>query len=121
MKFKLFELKRIIRKLIKEAQDVPTISSDLSPDENEFKSKFPTWSSRQAKQLKQESPNTIKFKQVAAILTKMGLTADAKYKKLMTQKLPEFIENIDPVDMFLAGPNDIANDFAEQVLGVKKD
>jgi len=121
MKFKLVELKKLIRKLVKEAQDTPTISSDLSADEKTLRDKFPTWGDPRAKELKRESPNTVKLKQVTAILTKMGLTADARHKKLVTQKLPGFIDDIDPVDVFIAEPGEIANKFAQQVLGVKRD
>jgi len=121
MRIKLNELRSFVRKIIKEAFDTPTMSSDLDPGEKELAAKFPKWGEPSKMNMKQDSPVSVKSKQVAAILAKKGLTADAAMKKKTTQQLQQFISQMDPGDMFVADPDEIANDFAAQVLGVKKD
>lgn len=121
MRIRLTELRTIIRGVLREAQDASTISSELSPDEKEFQEKYPKWGSPRAQKFKQSSPGSVKAKQVAKILAAKGLTADAGHKKAVTQQLLPFIEKMDPAELFIADPDDIATEFATQVLGVKKD
>lgn len=97
--------------------DRPTISSDLDPGEKELQAKYPHWGNPQAEKIGQESPAKVKMKQVAKILQAKGLTADAAAKKKVTNNLLPFIEKMDPTDMFAADPDEIANEFAAQVLG----
>lgn len=120
MRIKLIELRRIIRNVLKEVGDKPTISADLDPGEQELKAKYPKWGSPQAEKLKQDSPARVKAKQVAAILSKKGLTGDPAKQKKVVQDLLPFIEKMDPTDVFASDPDDIANAFAQQVLGVQK-
>ena len=101
--------------------DRPTVSSDLDPGEKEFMARYPHWGNPQAEKFKQDSPVTIKVKQVAKILQAKGLTADAAAKKKVTHDLLPFIEKMDPSDMFIADPDEIAQSFASEVLGTKKD
>jgi hypothetical protein len=123
MRIRLRELKNIIKKILREAYDTPTISSDLDPSEKEFQQKYPRWGSPHAKRdsVKHASPAEIKAKKVVAILQAKGLTANAEHKKKITQSLLSFIEKMDPGDMFVADADSIAADFAEDVLGVRRD
>jgi hypothetical protein len=128
MKIKLVELRKIIKTVMKEAQGASTISAQLDPNEKEYKSKFeksnqPVSRHRGAEGQKfgQDSPARVKTKQVAAILQKKGLAADAEHKKKITQMLPGFIEKIDPQEMFTMDADELATMFSSQVLGVNKD
>jgi hypothetical protein len=123
MHIRLAELRKVIRGVLKEAlpSDRPTISSELDPDEKELMAKYPHWGNPQAEKVKQASPAQVKAKQVAKILQAKGLTADAAHKKKVTYELLPFIEKMDPGDMFVADPDDIAVQFAAEVLGVKQD
>ena len=121
MRIKLVELRRIIRNVLKEVGDKPTISADLDPGEQELKAKYPKWGSPQAEKIKQDSPAKVKAKQVATILSKKGLTGDPAKQKQVTQGLLQFIEKMDPTDMFASDPDDIATAFAQQVLGTQRD
>lgn len=116
MRIRLSELKRIIKKVVNEAYDTPTISSELDPGEQELSTKYPRW----GKNAGQASPASVKAKQVTKILQAKGLTTDAANKKKVTHELVPFIEKMDPADMFAADPDEIAADFASQVLGVHR-
>jgi len=118
MKIHLWELRQILRKIISEDYNSPTISSQLVPSEQEFKKKFPRWGSS-GEQIKHKSPFAIKAKQVTAILTKMGLTSDAAKKKKIVHELIPYIEDLDPIEMFEMDPSDIATKFEKDVLNAK--
>lgn len=119
MRIRLSELKSAIRRILKEESDRPTISSDLDPGEKEFKDKFPKWGNPQSKDMKRESPAQVKAKQVTQILQAKGLTKNAVAKKKVVHELLPFIEKMDPADAFVADPDDIASQFAKEVLGVQ--
>ncbi len=119
MKIKLHELRRIVRSVIREAQ-TPTMSAQLSPDEREMKQELPTWGKTAHGEVpKQQSPADIKVKQIAKILSAKGLADDAGNKKKITQGLKAFIEKMDPGDLFVADPDEIAQNFASEVLGIQ--
>jgi hypothetical protein len=116
MRIRLTELRRLIRQAIKE-DNRPTISSDLDPGEKELKDKFSSWGSPASRrEIKQDNPAMIKTKKVTAILQQQGLTANAENKKKITHDLLPFIQNMDPADAFVMGPEEIAAKFAEEVL-----
>jgi hypothetical protein len=119
MRIKLIELRRLVRTVLKEVGDKPTISADLDPGEKELKAQYPKWG--KGSSVKQTSPAQVKAKQVATILSKKGLTGDPTNQKKITQGLLQFIEKMDPTDVFTADPDDIATAFAQQVLGTQRD
>lgn len=112
MRIKLCELRRIIRDIVKEAHDSPTISSDLDPHDKELMSKYPRWGNPQAP--KMGSNIDVKVRKVQAALKQRGLTTNAENKKKVTQDLPKFIRNMDPSDVFLATTDELADQFIEQ-------
>lgn len=101
--------------------DRPTISADVDPAEKQLMGKYPHWGNPQAEKMGAESPAKVKVKQVTKILAAKGLTSDAVAKKKVTHDLLPFIEKMDPGEMFAADPDDIAREFAAQVLGVRGD
>lgn len=121
MRIRLSELRRVIRKVLKEAlpSQRPTISADVDPAEKQLMAKYPHWGNPQAEKIGVESPAKVKMKQVAKILAAKGLTTDAAAKKRVTNDLLPFIEKMDPGEMFAADPEEIASEFAAKVLGVK--
>jgi len=119
MKIKLSELRKVLRKIIKEAHDTPTLSDELVPSEQEFDKKFPNWSGpNNDRYVKHQSPASVKAKQVSNILTKRGVTTNAANKKKVIQQLIPYIEEIDPIEMFEMGPEDIADRFSKDVLNL---
>ncbi len=120
MKIELKELRRIVRTIIKEASPVqrPTISSDLDPNEKELSARHPNWGSSRAKEKSVSSPASVKAKQVAKILAATGVTSDASNKKKVVHELLPFIEKMDPQEMFISDPEEIATEFAQKILGV---
>ncbi len=113
------ELRRVIRTVLKEEMsgDRPTISADLDPDEKKLKDKHPNWGYGRQK-MGGDSPAKVKAKQVEKILAAQGVTNDAHNKKMVVHELQPFIEKMDPQEMFTADPEEIAAEFASQILGV---
>lgn len=121
MKIRISSLRNVIRSVIKEAQDTPTVSADLDPGERTLRNQFPRWGTTGSRELNPGSPAKVKAKQVTRILADRGVTSDAAQKKRVTQELQSFIEDMDPSDMFAAPADDIADAFASRVLGIKTD
>lgn len=119
VKIRLVELKRLIRNVLTEDYNSPTIPAALDPNEIQFSDAYPKWGNPQSKDLKRKSPAQLKAKQATDELAKMGLTKNASYMKTITQELLSFVESMNPTELFTAEPKDIAEDFAEQVLGVQ--
>lgn len=120
MRIRIVELRRIVKSVIKEAQ-AATVSAQLSPKEREMAQEMPRWGKHSRDDVRQSSPNSIKAKQVAAILSKKGLANDASNKKKITQGLLPYLDKMDPGDVFVADPTELARQFAIEVLGVKDD
>lgn len=120
MKIRLSELRRIVRDTLNE--DRPTVSAQLDPKEREMAQELPSWGKQnRGEPAKQQSPADVKAKQVAAILSKKGLANDPGNKKKITQMLKPFIEKMDPQDIFVADPDELAQEFAASVLGAQGD
>lgn len=121
MKIRLSELRHIVRDILSEAF-ADTVPAHLDPKERELSQELPKWSKQNPGEVtKQASPADIKAKQVANILLKKGHGNDPASKKKITQQLKPFIEKMDPQDVFIADPDEIAQSFAAEVLGAKGD
>ena len=118
VKIRLVELKRLIRNVLTEDYNSPTIPAALDPNEIQFSDAYPKWGNPQSKDLKRKSPAELRTKQAMDALAKMGLTKNAAYMKKITQELLSFVESMNPTELFTAEPQDIAEDFAQQILGV---
>ena len=116
VKIRLNELKKIIRSILIEDYNSPTIPADVDPSEQQFKNAYPKWGNPQPKELKRKTPAEAKTKQVIDILAQRGLTKNAVHMKKITQELLPFIEAMNPSSLFIADPSEIADDFSEQVL-----
>jgi len=121
MRVPLKELRRVVREVLKEEMPVqrPTISSDLDPNEKTLAAKHPHWGSSRAKETSGvSSPAKVKAKQVEKILSATGVTSDAANKKRVVHELLPFIEKMDPQEIFITDPEEIATEFATNVLGI---
>lgn len=115
MRIKLSELRQIVRNVLSEAEDARTVSADLSPDEQELKSKYPNWG-KGGNNFKQDNLVKVKAKQVANVLQRMGLTKDADNMKKVTQNLIPALEKMDQQELFVTDPEEIAQQFAAKFL-----
>lgn len=116
MKIRLIELRKIIRKVIKEEMDRPTIPAHLDPKEKSMSAELPSWGNKRSDTMKQQSPAAVKAKQIANILIKQGLVDDRDSKQQMSQQLQSFLSDMDPSELFVADSGELASRFAKEVL-----
>lgn len=114
MKTTLRALRHIIQETLDEVGDLPTISSELSPDEQELKTKFPKWGSSMS--MKAATPQIVKKHQVEQELSKSGYGKDATHKRTISQELPAFLGKIEPAELFVSDPSELAAQFADSYL-----
>ena len=107
MRITIKELRSVVRKVIKETQDISTL-----PFEDKDKKGYKD----QIAGIKQPTPAQIKTKQVTKILQSLGITKDPNDQRKIMQTLLPFLQNMDPVDLFVASPDDLADQFMTQIL-----
>jgi len=117
MKIRLNKLRYIIREVLEEAGERQTVPAHLDPKEKETAAAFPTWGNTRSDTMKQKSPAEVKAKQIAGLLVKAGVVDDRDAKQKATQGLVPWLEKLDPSEMFMASPDDLAKKFATDVLG----
>ena len=108
---KLRELRLIVRTLVKEAMDAQTIPARHSDAEKELSSKHPSWGTSQSKEMRNQSPVQVKAKQVANLLKQRGHDQNSAGAKTITQQLIPWLEKQDPQELFVASPEDLADEF----------
>jgi hypothetical protein len=116
MRITVNELRYVIREsLLGEDQDSVTISDELSPDEQELRDTVPRMKAGSGS-LKASTPQQVKLNAVKAVLARMGYGKDVAHKKAITQRLPPWLDEMDPTDLFMAEPEELARQFAETEL-----
>lgn len=130
---KFCELKELIRALVKEAIDPDspgqvmrrqdselrnkqTIPAKHDEKEKAMSSETPQWGVDQNKELRQQSPAQVKAKQVANILRKKGVDNTAQGAKAINTQLAPFLDEFDPQELFVLGPEDLADEFEKKFL-----
>lgn len=113
---KISELRATIRELLKEAMDAQTIPARNSAAEQELSSKHPSWGNTQNKEMRQQSPVQVKAKQVGQVLRQRGHDKDPNGAKLITQQLIPFLSDMDPQELFVLEPADLADEFEQKFL-----